>query len=269
LARQSTTTVDELTVDIYLPEGDGVRGNLVLCHGAWVGAWIWEEFAVYLADRGYRCFAPTWRGHYDSKPVPDLGKVSLLDYVKDLLTVYDQVGGEVLIGESAGGLIAQKAAEGHPGVKGMILMNPAPPFMVPANPRLVMKQLKYLPDLLLGRPNLPREKDYKQLILNNVPEPEASEFYRKICPDSGRALKEMSMGKIRADPAKIHCPVHVVVGHLDAVLPAKVHHRTAALYGATVADYPSMSHHTFSEDGWQQVADELVVWLAEKLEPAA
>lgn len=265
MARRSQTRVDGLSVDIYEPE-EATKSRLVLVHGAWVGGWIWADgFADYLADAGYACYAPTLRGHYDSKPVGDLGRVSILDYVEDVVATARAFDADVLLGESAGGLIAQKVAEGY-GPRALILMNSAPPFFVPASPKVTAAQIRYLPDLIFKRPNKPRLDDYKKLILNNVPEPEATEFYDKICAESGMALREMSLGKIKIDPSRIQCPVYVVIGHLDAILPAKVHRKIAQKYRADTAEYPAMSHHTFSEEGWEKVASELVAWLDMRLE---
>ena len=268
MAEKSTEQVQGLTVDVYRPAATDPKARIVLAHGFWVGGWIWEDFAGYLADRGaYEVFAPTWRGHYDSKPVKDYGKVSAMEFVEDLIEVYHASGADVIIGESAGGLFAMKAAEQLEGVKALVLMNPAPPFMVPQSPKLIVKQIKYLPDLLFGKPNHPSEKDYKELILNNVPEPKATEFYRKVVAEPGRAVREVSFGKLKVDVGKITCPVYLIIGHLDSILPLKVHRRTGQMLGAEVVEYPHMSHHTFSEEGWEKVADELLGWLSDKFAP--
>ena len=264
MANRSTTRIADLTVDVYEPAGPP-KSVLVFSHGAWVGGWIWETFADWFAGHGYLCYCPTWRGRYDSKPVADLGAVSIYDFVEDALDVARSAKPDFVIGESLGGLIAMKAAESLPGLKGLILMNPAPPFMVPVKLAVLRKQFKYMGDLLGKKPNLPDEEDYKELILNNVAEPEASEFYKKICPDSGRALMEASLGRIKVDPGKLTMPVRVVVGHLDALLPPKVHHRVAGMLGAELDEYPAMSHHTFSESGWEQVAKSTEQWIASKV----
>lgn len=269
MANKSTIKIAELTVDVYETPGTGEAGTLMLSHGAWVGGWIWETFASYFADRGYKCYAPTCRGHYDSKPVADLGAVSIFDYLEDAMSVARAVTPDVVIGESMGGLIAQKVAEAIPALRGLVLMNPVPPFMVPASLKVMKAQFKYLGDLIRRRPNMPNKEDYKELILNNVDEPDASDFYARICPDSGRALMEMSLGKIKVDANKVKCPVLVIAGHLDVILPAKVHRKIALKYGAELAEYPSMSHHTFSETGWEKVAAELATWLSGKLQPTA
>lgn len=263
MAEKRTIRVSDLSVEVYEPQG-APRNNAVFCHGAWVGGWVWESFAAYLADQGYTGFVPTWRGHYDSKPVDDLGKLSVLDFVDDATSILRASAARILIGESMGGLVALKAAEMHRDLDALVLLNPAPPFRVAASRKVIRSQLRYLPDLLFGRPNMPQEADYKRLILNNVPEPDASNFYKRICADSGRALLEMSLGRIRVNPSMIRCPVLVVIGHLDEIIPLKSHRKVAELLAADVVEYPTMSHQTFSEEGWEKVAAEVVAWLNEK-----
>jgi pimeloyl-ACP methyl ester carboxylesterase len=48
------------------------------------------------------------RGHHGSRPVRDIGKVSLTDYVADALEVAAALKNPIVIGHSMGGLIAQK-----------------------------------------------------------------------------------------------------------------------------------------------------------------
>lgn len=264
MARAGNTQIAELQVETFEPEAGTPNQSAIFCHGAWVGGWIWEGFTSFVADRGYSAIVPTWRGHYDSRPVEDLGRVSVHDFVDDCLAVIRATGARILIGESMGGLIALKAAETHRDVDALVLMNPAPPFRVPASWKVMRSQFKYLPDLLFNRPNLPAESDYKELILNNVPEPEASNFYKKICPESGHALFEMSMGRIKVNPSLVRCPVLVVIGHLDALVALKAHKKTAQLLSAEVFEYPDKSHHTFSEEGWEEVGKSIVAWLEEK-----
>lgn len=265
MANKTQTKIDELSVTIFEPQPASAKATLQFCHGAWVGGWIWDTFAEWFADSGYRCVVPTWRGRYESRQVRDLGKVRMDEFVEDCLTVAAQSKPDVLIGESMGGLIALKAAE-RLSLKALVLMNPAPPFRPPVSLKLLINQIKYVGDLLGGKPNKPSEADYRALILNNMGEAEAAEFYKKICADSGTTLREMSMGSIKVDPNKIPAPKIVVIGHLDAILPLKAHRKTARLLGAEVIEYPTMSHHTFGEEGWEKVASELEGWIRSKLE---
>lgn len=260
----SKSRIHDLAVDVYGPQDDA-RPRLMFCHGAWVGSWIWEGFADWFAAQGYTCYTPTWRGHYDSKEVEDVGDLSVLDYVEDALSVARAISPHAVIGESMGGLIAQKVAEAHPDLKALVLMNSAPPFMVPASPKILKAQVKYLGDIIGNKPNTPQEEDYRALILNNTPEPDATEMYSRICAESGRALREMSFGRIKVDASKVRSPVYVVAGHLDVITPIKVHRRIAKMYDARLVEYPDMSHHTFSEPGWEKVAVGVDTWLKEQL----
>ena len=64
-----------------------MNNTIFMIHGMWSGGWYWENYCQFFKDRGYRCLAPTLRLHdVDPKepPHPDLGTVSLLDYVSDL-----------------------------------------------------------------------------------------------------------------------------------------------------------------------------------------
>lgn len=263
MTKASNTKIAELKVDVFEPRGKP-KARLLFCHGAWVGGWIWEKFAAHFASAGYLCHVPTWRGHYDSRPVSDLGRISIYDYIEDALSVARSVSSDVIIGESLGGLIAMKAAESYR-PRALALFNSAPPFMVPVNGTVLKKQLKYMGDLLFNRPNFPNAKDYRELILNNVPESEVPAFYSRICAESGRALREASFGKVKVDSSKIDFPVYVVAGHLDAILGPKVHQKIARKFNADLAEYPGMSHHTFDENGWEEVAAAFEKWLDDKL----
>jgi pimeloyl-ACP methyl ester carboxylesterase len=271
MSKRSRIKIAELTVDVAEPDR-AVKGTVVLCHGAWVGGWSWQPLDDYLADAGYLCYSPTWRGHYDSKKVADLGNVSLFEYVEDALAVARSVGADVVIGHSMGGLIAQKVAESLDNLRAAAFLHPAPPrgVFVTASWGVVRAQLKYLGKLFGKKAVTPVEADYRFLILNNTPEPAATEFFGKICPDSGRALLEISLGKCAVDPNKVRCPTYVITGELDNILPPKVVRKIAARYGSEFISYPGRAHlSAFHEEGWEKVAGELAGWLDDKLEPSA
>ena len=50
----------------------------------WGGSWYWRDYLRFFSSRGYVCFAIDLRGHHGSRPVPDIGKMSLRDYVDDI-----------------------------------------------------------------------------------------------------------------------------------------------------------------------------------------
>src|ERR1700721_2964624 len=103
------------------------RVPLLFVHGAWHGAWCWDEhFLGFFADKGYRALAVSLRGH-GSSPTHKLRACSLADYVEDVSVVADSLPSTpVVIGHSLGGFIVQKYLESHDAPAG-VLMASMPP----------------------------------------------------------------------------------------------------------------------------------------------
>lgn len=77
---------------------------LLFVHGGWHGAWCWEHFQDFFAGAGYRTVAVSLRGHGTSPTAKPLRKVSIADYIEDVRTVADDLGGgPILIGHSWAG----------------------------------------------------------------------------------------------------------------------------------------------------------------------
>ncbi|MEL6348962.1 MAG: alpha/beta fold hydrolase [Myxococcota bacterium] len=59
---------------------------LLFVHGAWHGAWCWQEhFLPWFSSRGWSCIAPSLRGHAGS---PGFSRwLSIQDYVQDVQSV--------------------------------------------------------------------------------------------------------------------------------------------------------------------------------------
>ena len=75
-------------------------------------AWYLRPWLYAAAQSGWDSWAVNLRGHHGSRPVTDLGRVSVSEYVEDVEDCLRQFGEAVVIGHSMGGLIAQKVAEG-------------------------------------------------------------------------------------------------------------------------------------------------------------
>ncbi len=52
------THVAGYAVEVTRPESPKFHHPLLLLHGLWTDAWIWERFATYLAHRGWESWAP-------------------------------------------------------------------------------------------------------------------------------------------------------------------------------------------------------------------
>src|SRR5205823_4564509 len=106
--RGNTTigAMEGLEVVTALPAGKTERPPVLFVHGTGCGAWIWERWQTYFADRGYATTAVSLRGHGRSKGSYRSATVS--DYVADvrqvLATFHDP---PVLVGHSLGARLIQ------------------------------------------------------------------------------------------------------------------------------------------------------------------
>ena len=107
--------------------GGGRPAPLVFVHGAWHGAWCWDEHLMgWFAERGYDCHAVSLRGHGSSDNDRSLRATRLDHYVADLASVVDGLdAAPVLVGHSMGGLVVQRYLEGRD-LPGAVLMAPVP-----------------------------------------------------------------------------------------------------------------------------------------------
>ena len=101
---------------------------LLFIHGAWHGAWCWDEyFLSFFADRGYRALAVNLRGHGNSPTQRSLRWCSITDYVEDVASVARDLPTDlVVIGHSMGGYIVQKYLESHNATAGVLLASLPP-----------------------------------------------------------------------------------------------------------------------------------------------
>jgi pimeloyl-ACP methyl ester carboxylesterase len=263
----SIERVGDLTVAVERPESASSppKPPVLLIHGIFSGAWQWEGFQGLLARHGFESHAVNLRGRAGSRPVGDIGRVRVRDYVDDALEVARRLGNPIVIGHSMGGLIAQKVAE--TGIaRALVLISSAPPRWIPALNRILLSRLvKYLKELLLFRPLLPTRPDADVLIFNRTPRAHADAEYRLLVPDSGRAGFELAFGVESVHAPRITAPVRVVGGRDDHFVAPRVARALAAKYGASLELYDGFAHHIITEPGWDGPASEIVEWLDARL----
>ena len=245
------------TIDV-----DNPRGAPVLClHGLFAGGWAFERLLPLIAARGRPAAALSFRGHSPSAPVPDLGRVSLEDYVDDASVAARALDRPVIVGHSLGGLVAQAlAARGL--ARALVLVAPAPPrgIMVLSGP-LLARMGRYLPALLLSRPFRPTDADLDALVLNRVPSADRPPMRARIVADSGRAARQAALGTMAVRPDAVRVPVLVVAGDDDRFIPASVARRIAARYAAPLQVAQGHGHFLVAEPRWEEVARRALDWI--------
>jgi alpha-beta hydrolase superfamily lysophospholipase len=265
--------IDDLLLEAALPALPA-RPPMLMVHGIMGGGWYFEKWLGFFAALGTPAYALNLRGHHGSRPVHDVGRVSVMDYVSD---VRDAAAGVrerhpgaplVLVGHSMGGLIVQKAAESlEPAA--LVLVSTVPPRGIPLLCwPLFRRELKHAPAMLTSRAIVADPKDVAALFLNRVPPAEAVSFVSRWAPVSGRAGRDITFGRIAVDAARITCPVLVVAGADDVAIPPRIQQKVARKYGATFRTYKGNAHFLIWEAGWDRTAADVATWLDQHLSQA-
>jgi non-heme chloroperoxidase len=249
-----------------------------MIHGMWSGSWYWDKYQRFFEDRGYRCLMPTLRFHdVDPKelPHPELGTTSLLDYATDLEDEIRQLDHRpIIMGHSMGGLLAQIL--GSRGLaSALVLLASAPPRGILA---LKPSSIRGFWNCLAkwGFWRKPCRQTFDEAVystMNLLPVEEQQEMYDKLVFESGRAAFEIGLWFLdrnrasEVDASRITCPVLVISGTQDRIMPASIVRKIAHRYRkvATYREYADHAHKVIMEPGWQDVAEDIDNWLEKAL----
>jgi pimeloyl-ACP methyl ester carboxylesterase len=237
---------------------------LLFVHGGWHGAWCWENFLDYFADAGYRAVALSLRGHGNSPTTKPLPKVSIADYLEDVGSVADELGGApVLIGHSLGGFVIQRYLEDHR-APAAVLVGSVPPQGVlnlalrvwRRRPSMTMESWSD-PTLLkfLATPALTRE----YLFCADTPEVIVESCMQRAGAESVRAaMTDPIVRRVRT--RRVTTPILVLGAEHDGFVSVRNVRATARAYRTEPEFFP-MGHNMMLEPGWADVAGRIRGWL--------
>jgi pimeloyl-ACP methyl ester carboxylesterase len=260
----------DLALHVERPSAPTSHPPVLLIHGIFAGAWVFEDAQRWLAKRGYSSYAVDLRGRGASAPVAEIGRVPASAFVEDALAAARIVSGRhnraapIVIGHSMGGLLAQKIAEAGM-ARAVVLICSAPPRGIPVLGRTLLARMmmpRYLVPLLLSRPLVATRPDADAMILNGVQPEQRSPIYAKLTADSGRAGRELALGAIRVDASRVRCPVLSVVSLDDRFVPPRVGRAIAKRYEATLVELAGRAHFPLGEPGHEDLLATIERWLA-------
>jgi alpha-beta hydrolase superfamily lysophospholipase len=239
---------------------------LLFVHGAWHGAWCWEEFFLpYFAQHGYVACALDLRGHGKSGERERLRWMSIANYVSDLAEVARQMENPpAVIGHSMGGLVVQKYLESHQAPAGVLLASVPPGGVLRLTLSIARRHpLRFLQaNLTLGlypivaTPQLTREAFFSA----NMPEEQLKTYYAHIQNESFRAYLDMLALNLPR-PQKIKIPMLVLGAEKDTIFTRKEVAATARAYATQAQIFPNMAHDMMLEKDWEAVARCILEWL--------
>lgn len=246
---------------------------VVLIHGMWCTGANLQRMADLLTPRGYDCHVPTLPAH---EPGPDqaaqVGAKSLKDYLaflEDYIRAQNFSQPPILIGHSMGGFLAQALAT-RIKTLALVLLTPAAPAGI--NGLRLKNTWVFLPHFL--RWGFWR-KAYKispqraeRYAYNGLPLEQQKQLYEGMMHESGRVALELGMWWLdfgqaaQLNPAQVQCPVYVVSCAADALVPAAVVKKVAALYAqSSLRLYLDRSHWVIDDDQTEEMVVSICSWL--------
>lgn len=238
---------------------------LLFVHGAYTGAWCWEEhFLPFFASRGWTAVALSLSGHGASPGREHLDALSLDDYVADVLRVMETFNAPpVLIGHSMGGMVVQKVLE-RATVPGAALLCSVPPQgLLGSALRLALAKPNLMQELnrLMGGGQVAMAALNEALFAQPVDADALKRYYRHMQPESHRAIWDMMMFNL---PRVHHMdlpPLLVLGAEYDHLIPPTLVEMTARTYHSRAEILPGLGHGLMLEREWQRPALRLLAWL--------
>ncbi len=242
------------------------RPPLLFVHGAWHGAWCWQEhWLPAAAAAGWHGAAVSLRGHGASERPLHFDLATLRHYEHDVLQAITTLPAPpVLIGHSMGGVVVQRVLERYRAAPAGVLLASVPPdhglHLVPA---LLRHDPVMLLQALAGRRVTPR----RGTLFGPSTAPEAeSRYLERLGPESSVALQQLTLPRRSPD---VRAPMLVVGGEHDLLATPHSVVRTARHYGTRAHLFRGMGHELPLEPGQDAVLELVLSWIEATLERRA
>ena len=230
----------------YAEQGDREGEAIVFLH-AYVDSWFSYSRVLALLSSEYHAFAPDQRGHGDSDKPQCCYMTD--DYAADVAAFMDAVGIEktTLVGDSSGGLIAQRVALDYPHRVSRLVLIGSPTTLVNNN---AVRELGE--EMLAGLEDPIPPEFVREFVLGTVHNPLPEEFLGRAVSQSlkvpAHVWRDYWKGVVltvddTARLGEINAPTLILWGEQDALLPREEQEwRAAAIPNATLQMYPRTGH---------------------------
>ncbi len=239
---------------------------LLFVHGAYAGAWCWDEFFLpYFAELGYDCCAVSLRGHGRSAGAEALDLAGLDDYVDDVREAAKRLDGPpVVIGHSMGAVVAQRYVAAHPAA-GLVLVASVPPYgLMGSTLELCWRDPDLLTQFALIQAGHGHFANLRRLsaalFAAEMPLERAVGYFTRMQRESQRALFELST-IFAYPPSGSSLPVAVIGAEEDGLFTPQAVRWTAIRHGVKASILPGLGHTMMLDCRWSVAARHIARWL--------
>lgn len=247
--------------------------TIILIHGNFVNNETWKDWKPYLEEKGYTVYAPANPGH-KGKPadlrknppstLPDTDFEDVIDNISKLIDSLPEK--PLVIGHSMAGMAVLKLTDLNK-VAAAVSIDGAPPKNV-TPPLSTIKMVWGGFGFFSGkRYYMGSEKWYNKAFFNTLlPEEQKKMFDLYAVPESFKVSRQLVLDKYaKIDFKKPHTPILFIGGKSDHIFPPKLTKKIAHKYkdknsSVDVKIYDGKSHFICGQEGWQQIADDIVNW---------
>jgi pimeloyl-ACP methyl ester carboxylesterase len=243
-------------VEVLPDEPDPSKPPLLFVHGAWQGAWSWQEhWMPEAAARGWRTYAVSLRGHGGSEGRGDLTLAPLRYFEHDVLQAITELPAPpVLVGHSMGGLVVQHVLERYRSAPAGVLVAPVPP----AHGLEVLGALARHHPGSLAKMLVGAQPDARMFFGPRADEVTVRRKQERMDDESWLATYQLVLPR---RPRTSRSPVLVLGGGDDTVTPPSAMVRTARQYGTKARLFRGMGHDLMLEPDWRAPLDAMLDWL--------
>jgi pimeloyl-ACP methyl ester carboxylesterase len=259
---------------IYYNEGISPKKKnpIIFIHGAWHGAWCWNNFMEKFSNNGYDCYSFDLRKHDSPGPKRKNNLISLDNYVKDLQDVINQVqGSPILIGHSMGGAIIQRFLKKNTCAKVIFLascpprgnwhsnfLNPIIWKRIPSTIFSGIKSGKFAELFEIVK----KSEDIKSLFYSpNIDQSVIDLSQENLCSESLFAVIGFMMPLYK--PPEISIPLLIVGGEDDPLILKNDLRNLHKIYKGKMKIFDSISHNMMLDSNHNIVSNYILDWLSD------
>ncbi len=237
-----------------------MKPPILLLHGACSQPAHLASWQAFFASAGYACSVPALPGHVPDDPAT-LARMSIKDYRAAVAAARAELDRPpIVIGHSLGGLLAQQLAATSE-CAAIVLVASLPPGPLPMTALAFPHFMPLAPLVLLGRPLRPTRLGLEMLTLHDLAVAERDEILPDFVHESGRVYRSLVFGLVRVDAGAVRCPVLVLHGKSDRLVPLSVGRKLAARYGAEIVVIPGHGHWLVAGSLLEVAAAPVLDWI--------